>query len=64
MEEGGDDDNHAHDIQWGQRPGNFNSCCAGAVHLVTDAVIVDDDVAVEEGGGRVHEHDEDKHWSV
>ena len=31
---------------------------------MTDKVIVDDDVAVEEGGGRVHEHDEDEHWSL
>ena len=41
---------------------------AGAVHLVTDAVIVDDDIAAGDGGGRVHEHDDNdmkrEPWSL
>ena len=37
---------------------------AGAIHLVTDAVIVVDNIAMEEGGGSFHEHNEDEHWSL
>ena len=48
VEEGGDAENHAHD-KYDEEEDLLTVTADGAAHLVTDAVIVDDDVAVEEG---------------
>ena len=62
MEEGGDDDTMR--MRYDEGEDLVTVTVAEPVHLVTDAVIVDNDVVVEVGGGRVHEHDEDEHWSL
>ena len=61
VEEGGDAENHAHD-KYDEEEDLLTVTADGAAHLVTDAVIVDDDIAAGDGGGRVHEHNEDEHW--
>ena len=49
VKEGGDTDNQVHEDDKGENL--VTATAAGVAHLVTDAVIVDDDVDLEEGGG-------------